>query len=100
MIVFNYGMMVYRMPEDKTEINEKDMEVKKGLMTTESPEASNLRSETKYSKEKLGVRKKFKNAKTKVKEFVKNHGKAFTECFKPDTSTQVSKHHTTPPPHV
>ena len=97
---------MYRIAKDKTKINEKDMDVKKGSVTTKSLENPNQRPETKPLKSKLSVVSRKVIAKTtKVKKGLKELGKkgckVFKELLEPkNTAKEVSKHHTTPPPLV
>jgi hypothetical protein len=99
-------MMVYRIAEDKTEINEKVMDVKKGSVITKSQENPNQKPKTKGLKSKLRglVSGKGIAKATKVKRGVKELGKKGCNKIKgllpgpKKTAKQVSKHHTTPPP--
>lgn len=87
-------MMVYRIPEDKSEIIERNNEVKKDLMiTTKSLENSNFMPVTKSSNSTLGVRTTLRNAKRKVKNLGNKGGAKFKAYFgQKNTVEQVSKH--------
>lgn len=97
---------MYRIAEDKTEINEKVMDVKKGSVITKSQENPNQKPKTKGLKSKLRglVSGKGIAKATKVKRGVKELGKKGCNKIKgllpgpKKTAKQVSKHHTTPPP--
>lgn len=86
--------MVYRVPEDKTKIIEKNKEVKKGSKSIGVLASRNLITKGKK------VKREVKKLVNKGVELWKASCTREVANYPKSTAKQVSKHHTTPPQYI